>query len=448
MTTIDARAARGLRATAVDRSHTREGRIRFLLTTILVVVLWRATGMWYGYPARFDEGVEVDPTAMRVLLYSLIPLLAVYFAIDYKQFAKSMVQTSWVVSVILLACLGSIVLSIDVGASIRGAAAVALLAMGALTFRLRYGGAATYRLLINFITWTAFANILYLLAFPQFAIMGGSYAGDVKGLFYHKNGLGQFSAVSFLILTVWMSLNLRLTREFLVRGLAALCLLVLVVLCNSSTALVMVFVGLALMVFLRSFGGVKGSLFRATLALSTCVLFGVMASYLYMEIAQTIAASFGKDLTFSGRSDIWDALVPLIYDRPWLGYGFAVFRQSYVLDQYIHLGHGVLSVHNTYLELALNIGVPAMIMWCLFVLGRVLRKVSITPTNAATKQVQSSDIIVLILVLVGAMTEAGLMMAPVIMWPIFVAALPMDGASAPQRLPAARRRLFRSRSPR
>ncbi|EJL34060.1 lipid A core-O-antigen ligase-like enyme [Caulobacter sp. AP07] len=427
---VDIRRARAQGAHAHYRGRT-EVYVRRLLTVILYLALWRATGMWYGYPSRFLEGVSVDPTAQKVMLYSLIPLLGLYVLFEPRRFFGYFTRMPLMAAGVIAACLASLVVSIDLGASLRGIMAVAILTAAPLLYRLRYGGAETFRALANFAIVSAFANILYTVAFPQFAVMGGSYAGDVKGLFYHKNGLGQFSAVGFLILFSGSGLYRKLDKREILRKCALVLSLLLVVIAHSSTAIVMVFTGVALLFGLRMLQKIGDSLLRSIIVLTLCIVVGVLGSYVYLTVAEAIASAFGKDLTFSGRSDIWNQLIPLIYDRPLLGYGFATFRQSYIIDQYVHLGHGVLSIHNTYIELCLNIGVPATITWCVYLIGTVFQKIGMVQREPLLQEAQAKDIVIILLIMIGSMTEAGLMLAPVILWPFLAAALPSDRPRTP-----------------
>ncbi|MGO7216299.1 O-antigen ligase family protein, partial [Rhizobium ruizarguesonis] len=78
--------------------------------------------------------------------------------------------------------------------------AVIVLAVPPLLNRARYGNVEAFRILGRFAIAAAIINVLYTAAVPQFAIMRGSYAGMVKGGFYHRNTLGQFGSVSFVCL--------------------------------------------------------------------------------------------------------------------------------------------------------------------------------------------------------------------------------------------------------
>ncbi|KPH07349.1 O-antigen ligase [Rhizobium sp. BK619] len=400
----------------------RDVLAKLVLTIAFYASLWRATGMWYGLPANFDDGAAVDPLPMKILLYGLIPLSGLYFLLEQKQFLRVFSRFSPFIVVVGISCLTSIVFSIDKTASLKGLAAVIVLAIPPLLYRARYGNVEAFRVLGRFAIAAAFINVLYTAAFPQFAIMRGSYAGMVKGAFYHKNTLGQFSSISFVCLLSTEKLG-RLRYSTLVRWAAMLCLLALIVATKSSTAVVLTMFGSMMLYGIRVIHIYPNRLFRSFVVFLLFVIIGFGASFVYLGVASAVAEAFGKDITFSGRTNIWEQLLPLIWDRPLTGYGFAMFRQPDVMEEYVKVTFDARSTHNTYLELALNIGIPGVTAWTLFALTRVFRKMTIVDPDPAESGARRKEIVIIILIMLGAMTEAGMMLAPFICWPHMVIAL-------------------------
>ncbi|MBX5068903.1 O-antigen ligase family protein [Rhizobium lentis] len=408
------------------RGIRKETLVRVLLTGMFYLTLLRTTGMWYGYPSNFNEDASVDPIAQKLMLYSLIPLIGLYFVLEPNRFLSYFRRIPVLVLTVIIISTISLGVSISFGASIRGIAAVAVLTVAPLLYRCRYGSVETFRLLATFGMFAAFANILYTIALPRFGVMGGSYAGMVKGLFYHKNGLGQFCAVSFITMISLGMPRGPLRYSQLLRWAALLCTLLLIVVSKSSTAVVMVAIGVATLIGSRMMQTVRNSLARSFIVFFFCLFFGAAASFAYLGVAQMIADAFGKDLTFSGRTNIWEQLMPLVYDRPLLGYGFAVFRQPEVMEQYVALTFDARSTHNTYLELALNIGIPGMIAWTAFILQRLGGRLVTIQRSTELRATHSKEVAIILLIVVGSMMEAGMMLAPVILWPYLVVSLPLS----------------------
>ncbi|ANL66897.1 O-antigen ligase-related protein [Rhizobium phaseoli] len=404
----------------------KETLVRGLLTVMLYLSLLRATGMWYGYPSNFDDGISVDPLPQKLMLYSLIPMIGLYFVLEPNRFLSYFRRIPILVIVVAAFSLASLVLSISFGASARGIAAVVTLTIAPLLYRRRYGNVETFRLLQNFAIFAAFANVLYLAAFPRFAIMGGSYAGMVKGLFYHKNTMGQFFAVAFIVVVSIGLPSSRLRYRMLLRWAALLLMLLLIAVSRSSTAVVMLAMGLATLAGLKGMFKIGNSGVRSFFLFFLCLILGFIGASAYLGAAQMIADAFGKDLTFSGRTNIWEQLIPLVYDKPIFGYGFALFRQPDIMEQFVRVTFDARSTHNTYLELALNIGVPGTIAWVLFLFKRLGQRITMVSAGAALNEVQAKEVAIILMIMIGAMMEAGLMLAPVVLWPLMVVCLPKD----------------------
>ncbi len=404
----------------------KEKVVRLLLLTLLHLSLLRATAMWYGYPSNFDDGISVDPLPQKLMLYSLIPLIGIYFLLEPNRTLSYFKSIPKVAIMVAAFCLISLAFSVSFGASARGIAAVLILTVAPLLYRLRYGSVDTYRQLQNFCIFAAFANVLYTLAFPRFGIMAGSYAGMVKGLFYHKNTMGQFFALAFVIVLPTGMPTWRLRYRTLLRWTTLLMILGLIVVSKSSTAVVMTAVGIAAgagVMVMQKIGNVGA---RSIFLFFFCLIIGIIGASAYIGAAQLVADAFGKDLTFSGRTNIWEQLIPLIYDKPIFGYGFALFRQPDIMEQYVRVTFDARSTHNTYLELALNIGLPGTILWVVFLFARLGQRITMASRNTAIRSVQSREVALILMVMIGSMMEAGLMLAPVVLWPLLVVSLPSD----------------------
>ncbi len=416
------------------RSNARlhERRVSLLLTVIFVLCLWRSTGVWYGYPASFDEASGEGSLPMKLLLYSLVPLISLYIMFDLRNVGIALLRMPILISITIAFCFLSVLVSIDPAGSVRGLFAAGLITSGVLFYRLKFGVLKTMETLAAFFVVLALANVAYTILFPQYAVMRGSYAGMVKGLHYHKNGLGQTTAIGLIFILNFWKMGLDLRYRSIIGILAVLCSIVLILLARSSTAVVLVVIGCGGVFFLRHIQNIRVPLAR--LGIFVMVTFVLAAlSTTYMFVAEAIAAAFDKDVTLSGRSGIWEQLVPLIGQRPILGYGFAMFRDPVVIDTYVKATFTVRSVHNSYLEQALNIGVIGTSCFVGFLLIRLATKFIKVVQDLKLQRAQAVEIIVITLVMMGSFTEAGRFMAPVDGWAIMIAMLPFSTHAAPRR---------------
>ncbi|NBB63343.1 O-antigen ligase family protein [Pseudomonas sp. ODNR1LW] len=369
---------------------------------------------------------------MKALLYSLIPLIAAYAYLEGGRVFRAITSAPLSAYIILASCLASTFYSINVDASVRGIIAVTLITIAPILYRTRYGAEETWRLVYYFVSAAAILNVIYTIAFPQFAVMGGSYNGMVKGLFYHKNLMGHFFAISFFIILLNPRFKIRFSTAGILKIIALACSLLLVILAKSSTAVVMIGVGISIVAGLTMIRPLKNKFGRISLILMICLAAGTAATLTYNIMISTVATAFGKDSTLSGRSGIWEQLIPLVADRPIFGYGFAMFRQPEVFDRFVHASWDVSSTHSTYLELCLNIGIPGTLALVTLILSRLFAKVGPSPTSNGQRRTQALEIIIITLVLVASALDAGMMLAPIVLWPLLLMALPLSPSRAPK----------------
>ena len=396
-----------------------------LLYCLVYLTLLRATGMWLGYPPTQDENATVDSAPQQLLLYSLIPFTLLYVSLNYRAVAGYLRHVPPVIAVFCGLVLVSTLGSVDRTASTRGLMAVVVISLPVLLFKFRFGSLKTVEMLRNFAVVTVFANLLYTAALPRYGIMSGSLAGSVRGMFLHKNFFGQFSAVAFLLLVPSPALKPLFSYRNLV--MAAGCVLALgsVVLSKSSTALVLSAVGLMSLGISWTISRFPIRSMRGYVVLAALVLVAGFGYFFGLQVAADVAGSFGKDITLSGRGELWDALLNALFERPWFGHGFAMFRQPDYIALFTHsIAWGPRSTHNTYLEIALNLGIPAAALWVFFLVTHFIGKAASIPRSPRERMANARETAVMLMIMIGSFTEAGMMLAPLATWPLLLSVLP------------------------
>jgi exopolysaccharide production protein ExoQ len=198
---------------------------------------------------------------------------------------------------------------------------------------------------------------------PAYALMPDDRL--LRGIFLHKNVLGQvLTFAAILLLLAWQFRFLPRTVTILGLGLV----LVAAGLAGSSTAclLIAAVAVLQLLLHLATLGRIRAAAFLLLAAAAGSFL--VMAALLLLE---PLLGLIGRDLTFTGRTDLWAYVVRMVELRPLLGYGYGAFFElpsitSYVLDT---LHWAAPNAHNGYLEIALGLGLPGLALALLFLLG-------------------------------------------------------------------------------
>jgi O-antigen ligase len=395
-----------------------------LITLAFGLALFRSTGMWFGYPSSQSEQALVDSSIQQFMLYALVPILATQFIVKQQYLVRTLKYVRWPIAVFMVMVCLSVVFSANVTSSARGLIAVVLLTIPPLLYKERFGPEKFMAFLQNAAMIMIAVNLVYIVAFPHYGIMGGSLAGSARGLFLHKNVFGQVAALSFVLL---LPIGLPHRTSVLRKGMLALfslLALACVALSLSSTALLTSALGFAIFSGSLMIAASGARPVRAYLVVAAIFLAGSVAYILGAMLMESFLLSVGKDLTLSGRTEIWGALLYAIAERPIFGHGFAMFRQPDYIGLYTsHLSWVIRSTHNTYIEMALNVGLPAALIWVGFLLSRLFAKLGVRQVDKDSRGIQAREAAIIASVMIGSFSEAGMMLGPMILWVLLVGAL-------------------------
>jgi exopolysaccharide production protein ExoQ len=105
-------------------------------------------------------------------------------------------------------------------------------------------------------------------------------------------------------------------------------------------------------------------------AASLFVCIAIAGGVWLAENADAVLASFGSDSSLTGRDRIWDAVMTMIGERPWLGYGFAAFWRGVEgpsAEVWAAVGTTPPHAHNGLLDVWLQLGFVGVAAAVLFV---------------------------------------------------------------------------------
>jgi len=228
----------------------------------------------------------------------------------------------------------------------------------ALYFALRF----TTREILHFGSFAlglgAISSMIAAVCVPSFGVGTGEFQGIWIGAFAQKNELGGMMAVGFLLCMVlfWHERS----RRLLWFSLAALSLF-LVLKADSMTS----FAICCVLPYL--FWVSKKMLTKKVNVITRILYFGlpvliVVAGVVLNFDRVTEALGRGGDLT--GRTVLWAAVAPAIFDRPYLGYGYEAFWRGYqgaAGEIWAQLGNYYTYSHNGFLEVLLGLGLIGLV---------------------------------------------------------------------------------------
>ncbi|MBF2064011.1 MAG: O-antigen ligase family protein [Calothrix sp. C42_A2020_038] len=221
-------------------------------------------------------------------------------------------------------------------------------------------------------------SFVFAVALPFYGVMsvqeGGIHAGSWRGVMTHKNILGRVVVLSSLVFmfTAVAKPIVRNRYQWLFWVGYALSV-ALIVLCTSKTALIS-FLVLTITFFLyRSWRAHYSYLIPFMI---TVVLIVGSGAILVLDNLNVIASAVGRDLTLTGRTDIWAVMLDKVAERPFIGYGFNAFWRDWnselTAEVWRLLAWECPYGHNGVMDLLVELGIPGLIAFmCSYIIALV-----------------------------------------------------------------------------
>jgi len=210
--------------------------------------------------------------------------------------------------------------SIDFATTMRRVIALAISSAFALYLGAVFRGPHLPRLLMHSALIMAVGSLVMVFAFPSIGVHQYDNAGLWRGLWYEKNQMG---AVMVIGATASAACLASPDPRRLLPAIALVLSSMLVLATQSKTSLLCLVIGLA---FVGGFWTLRrgGAAFSVAAIWAAVVLAGV-GVWLWESHSVELLEVLGKDPSLTGRTDIWDALMRKVADRPWTGYGYGAF---------------------------------------------------------------------------------------------------------------------------
>ena len=201
----------------------------------------------------------------------------------------------------------------------------------------------------------AMASMVLIVVAPSAATMtAAAYTHAWRGAFTDKNELGMACAEA-IILSVY-AYRRRYGPRWLA-GLTIAAFLVLLVGSQSKTPVVVMMAALYVALLVTALRRRSGTGLVVGYAL---VVLGLAGSALLAIGWQDALLFLGRDPTFTNRTRIWQLVLEYIARQPWFGYGYGGFWRADSVDAttlWVVLGFKTPHAHNSWLELALGLGI-------------------------------------------------------------------------------------------
>lgn len=234
------------------------------------------------------------------------------------------------------------------------------------SFNLCLGGAALLLLAVCY---------LGVILAPQYSIHSALditeplLAGDWRGSFGHKN-----VASPVMTILVYAGIYLSAVGSFVMGPAIALLAGIFLIFTGGKTSsvLCLAIYALASLVYVTRSLWLKRIICFAPLIVMNLLTVGSVMSPALGSITRALPV----DPTFTGRSDIWEFALSAVAEKPVIGHGYAAFWDGVTERQTTQGSEWAVTAahsHNSYLDLAVTIGLPGLLLVVLIFVVAPLR---------------------------------------------------------------------------
>ncbi|WGV27782.1 O-antigen ligase family protein [Halotia branconii] len=195
-------------------------------------------------------------------------------------------------------------------------------------------------------------SLIFSVVLPKYGVMSGIHAGSWRGIYVHKNAFGKWMVLSAIICLLKC---LKVDKKYFIWE-AALGLSIFMLVLSRSSAAIIVFLDMIIIFSLLNVLRLQYDLIVPIIAFMMLVT--SITTLWAVDNANEILGVFGKDTTFTGRTDLWELLIDMALRRPWLGYGYGAFwgLNSASEEVWRAIPWHPPNAHNGYIDILLNIG--------------------------------------------------------------------------------------------
>ncbi len=221
-------------------------------------------------------------------------------------------------------------------------------------------------------------SLVLIKYFPNYGKQYERWSGGVMwvGVTLQKNGLGRLCLISAFFL-IWSLVRRKQGRDINTvkyENHADVFVLILslwllkgpTLKAYSASAVGALMAGLAVFVILLIMKRRRGILPIMPFAtmVGAGMIFGVVTVFVGGATVRGVTSSLGRDVTLTGRTEIWADLLPVALKKPWVGHGFGGFWTTKARVMF-----DISEAHSGYLDILLGLGFIGLVLFSMFVLS-------------------------------------------------------------------------------
>lgn len=360
----------------LERRSSRDCSLALWLPVIwFLLIASKPLAVWFPIPFSEDEyGSPLDRNFITILMVGgILVLLTRRFA-----FSKAIKENIWLILLIVYMLISTLWSDIFFVSFKRWVRALPALIMAFVLLSEKNPREAMLSVLRRTTYILIPFSILLIKYFPYYGVVYGRWSGELMwvGVTMQKNGLGRLCLTATFFL-IWSLIKRRREHDIPIvkhQTAAEIFLLFLSlyllkgpsIYAMSATAVTTLVI--ALLVFIGLLWMKKSKIFPSANILSAFILmiifFGIMTVFYSGSNISGFTSAVGRDTTLTGRSEIWQSLLPVAMQHPFGGHGYGGFWTPETLN-FFRVGEA----HSGYLDVLIDIGFMGLILVSLFLLS-------------------------------------------------------------------------------
>jgi len=304
-----------------------------------------------------DPTIPIEAQSQTKLVYFL-QLVFPFFCIAIALMCRGLdICLPGAIIIYPIVCLVSTIWSVDPYVTFKYASLMFLyiLAIAAVCQVLDIG--VFCKIIVRVLAFLILASVVMAVAFPKYGIhqlddgLGDVHDGLWRGVFVHKNQLGAAASVVVFIFLFFSRLISASVGFRVMCIVAAIACLIFAQSAGSRVALCM----LVVYYFLIRTVPVSRNLL-VLIFLGVSALAFVSFSFFVGEFVALV----GRDMTLTGRTDIWRIVLDAVWQKPLLGFGYAAATDFIRPLLVAEIGSAAIDAHNGYLNVLLGTGIAGL----------------------------------------------------------------------------------------
>jgi exopolysaccharide production protein ExoQ len=362
------------------------------------------------------EEVAYDNSLIRIAYFTIYAVTVLLLLFRWQKTIQTLRQNYWTFSLVLVAAI-SLIWSFDKANTLKDILTIT----GSSLFGLYLASRYTLKQQLELMSWTygiaIVLSFLFAVAIPKLGIMGAAHQGKWRGIFSHKNGLGQAMIYSFLS---FMFLAYQSHGYKLLMWIGMSLSIVLLLLSASTSSMFNLFI-LVIVFFVMYIVRLPYLVMIPVIALIITV--GETFYLWSIDNSSAIFNSVGKDATLTGRTELWQLTTEMIWKQPWIGYGFGGFWQGLNGAESGYILRAITWTpshpHNGFLQLLLDLGILGFSIFSIGFSIATIRGLNLIRSTTAVTALW--PIVQMTQLLITSTTETQLFVSNNVAWILYVA---------------------------